>query len=121
MHTYNSGCDTVHAVQKFIAYKSSRTLEYEIFMRTEISATTVIGESGLAHDSQFMTVWEQGLFTERFGPEVQCMTIEALAELEEARADQKACTIHVFVLYHCTLFPVIAMFAMTTLSRSWLT
>ena len=40
--TYNSVCDTVLAVQKFIAYESSRTLEYEIFIRTEISAITAI-------------------------------------------------------------------------------
>ena len=38
--TYNSVCDTVLA-QKFIVYKSSRTLEYEIFTRTKISAIAV--------------------------------------------------------------------------------
>ena len=39
--TYNSVCDTVLAVRKFIAYESSRALEYEIFTRTKISAITV--------------------------------------------------------------------------------
>ena len=39
--TYNSVCATFLAVQKFIAYDSSQTLEYEIFTRTKISAITV--------------------------------------------------------------------------------
>ena len=39
--TYNSLCATFLAVQKFIAYDSSQTLEYEIFTRTKISAITV--------------------------------------------------------------------------------
>ena len=38
---YTSVCDTALAVRKLIAYESSRTLEYEIFMRTKISAITV--------------------------------------------------------------------------------
>ena len=40
--TYNSVCDTVLAVQKFVAYESSRTREYEIFIPTKISAITII-------------------------------------------------------------------------------
>ena len=40
--TYNSVCDTVLAVRKFIAYESLRTLEYEIFTRTKFSAITVM-------------------------------------------------------------------------------
>ena len=39
--TYNSVCNTVLAVRKFIAYKSSKTLEYEIFTHMKISAITV--------------------------------------------------------------------------------
>ena len=39
---YNSVCDTVLAVRKFIAYESSRMLEYEIFTHTKISAITVV-------------------------------------------------------------------------------
>ena len=38
---YNRVCDSALAVRKFTAYKSSRTLEYEIFTRTKISAITV--------------------------------------------------------------------------------
>ena len=38
---YNSVCDSALAVRKFTAYKSSRTLEYEIFTRAKISAITV--------------------------------------------------------------------------------
>ena len=37
-----SVCDTALAVRKCIAYERSRTLEYEIFTRTKISAITVI-------------------------------------------------------------------------------
>ena len=39
---YTNVCDTTVAVRKLIAYESSRTLEYEIFTRTKISAITVI-------------------------------------------------------------------------------
>ena len=39
--TYTSVCDTGFKVRKFIAYENSRTLEYEIFTRTKISAITV--------------------------------------------------------------------------------
>ena len=39
--THTSVCDTALAVRKLIAYESSRTLEYEIFTRTKISAITV--------------------------------------------------------------------------------
>ena len=39
--TYTSVCDTAFKVRKFIAYENSRTLEYEIFTRTKISAITV--------------------------------------------------------------------------------
>ena len=38
---YTNVCDTAVAVRKLIAYESSRTLEYEIFTRTKISAITV--------------------------------------------------------------------------------
>ena len=39
--TYTSVRDTVLAVRKFIAYKSSRTLGFEIFTQTKISAITL--------------------------------------------------------------------------------
>ena len=39
--TYTSVWNTVFAVWNLLAYESPRTLEYEIFMRTEISAITV--------------------------------------------------------------------------------
>ena len=38
---YDSVCDTALAVRICIAYESSRTLEYEIFTRTKISAIAV--------------------------------------------------------------------------------
>ena len=40
-YTYTSASDTTVAVRKFLAYESRQTLEYEIFMRTKISAITV--------------------------------------------------------------------------------
>ena len=40
--THTSVCDIAVAVRKFIAYESSRALEYEIFTRTKISTITVV-------------------------------------------------------------------------------
>ena len=38
--THTSVCDTVLAVQKFMAYESPRTPEYEFFTRTKVSVIT---------------------------------------------------------------------------------
>ena len=40
-HNYNSVCDTVLAVRKFIVYESSRTLEYKILTLLKFSSITV--------------------------------------------------------------------------------
>ena len=46
---YQCVCDTALAVRKFIPYESSRTLEYEIFTCTKISAITVVGMKTVVH------------------------------------------------------------------------
>ena len=41
-YMYTSVSATTIAVRKFLAYESRQTLEYEIFLRTKISAITVL-------------------------------------------------------------------------------
>ena len=52
--THTSVCDITLAVRKFIAYESSRALEYEIFTRTKISAITVVFSINLI---PFFDIW----------------------------------------------------------------
>ena len=56
-YTYTSVSDITVAVRKFLAYESRQALEYEIFMRTKISAITASSFRN-AQWNQFLAVAE---------------------------------------------------------------